>query len=78
MLQKLTATQKKKIVKGIVVQQQLSHQTLTIQFYLLQTKKLEVLNTEGFEPIEIKNIQQYAFPKSIAEFLLGLKEMVLF
>jgi A/G-specific adenine glycosylase len=78
LLQKLTATQKKKIVKGIAVQQQLSHQTLTIQFYLLQTKKLEVLNREGFELIEIKKIQQYAFPKSIAEFLLGLKEMVLF
>ena len=77
-LQKLKPKQKQSIQTGIVKQQALTHQNLFIQFYLLKLSNLEIAEVEGFEIISIQKINDYGFPKSIAEFLGGLKEMVLF
>jgi A/G-specific adenine glycosylase len=77
-LQKLKPKQKQNIQTGIVKQQTLTHQNLLIQFYMLKMPSLEIATIEGFEVISIQNINDYGFPKTIAEFLSGLKEMVLF
>lgn len=77
-LQKLKPKQKLNIQTGIVKQQALTHQNLFIQFYMLKLSNLEIAEVEGFEIISIQKINDYGFPKSIAEFLGGLKEMVLF
>jgi len=77
-LQKLKPKQKQNIQTGIVKQQALTHQNLYIQFYMLKLSNLEIASIEGFEIISIQKINEYGFPKSIAEFLGGLKEIVLF
>ncbi|MEN9523087.1 MAG: A/G-specific adenine glycosylase [Bacteroidota bacterium] len=77
-LEKLKPKQKLNIQSGIVKQQVLTHQNLFIQFYMLKLQSLKIAEVDGFEIISIKDINNYGFPKSIAEFLSGLKEMVLF
>jgi A/G-specific adenine glycosylase len=69
---------KKNIKAGIIKQQTLTHQNLLIQFYMLQLPNLENYNIAGFETISNQQINEFGFPKTIAEFLNGLKEMVLF
>jgi hypothetical protein len=45
---------------------------------MLQLPNLENYNIAGFETISNQQINEFGFPKTIAEFLNGLKEMVLF
>jgi A/G-specific adenine glycosylase len=68
----------KNIKAGVVKQQVLTHQKLLIQFYMLQLPNLQMHDITGFEIITNQQINDYGFPKTIAEFLNGLKEMVLF
>ena len=71
-------TDKKNLRQGILKQQDLTHQRLFIQFYLLKTENVKTLMAEGFSFVNSELIEVHAFPKTIAEFLNGLKEMTLF
>ncbi len=78
LLKKLTATQKKNLHLGVLKKQALTHQQLFIQFYLLKLKDVKKFAADDLSFIDLELIHLYAFPKAIAEFLNGLKEMVLF
>lgn len=77
-LKNLKSKDKKNLRQGILKQQDLTHQKLFVQFYLLKTEDVKKLISEGFSYIDLNLFSLYAFPKAIADFLNGLKEMTLF
>ena len=78
LLKNLKPSDKRNLHQGVLKQQDLTHQKLFIQFYLLKTKDVKKLVAEGFSYVDLNLIEVHAFPKTSAEFLNGLKEMVLF
>jgi A/G-specific adenine glycosylase len=49
--------------------QMLTHQRIHFKFIEVKVKTFKSLKTKGFQPVKLKQLEQYAFPKTIHQYL---------